>query len=302
MNTIKNVRIFSPCFRVPVATLRRTIDNFLDLRMILERRQLDCQILLINDDPENDEMSECLEAQSQAHDFISVHRNDRNLGNSEAIQLGYSWVLNENSNTLGGSCDADGEHHPLAFAFYIDKLLQNECDGVIGSIVYPDHGDSSLDNRSDRAFMRSIGFDQAQILGLKNSFSQECSFDGALYVQAPGFQLHNAAFIQKAMDLLPIYTQEFIKQFGEFPKWGMHFVVDALLSLAGANMHAAYLPCFGMPPARDRSKRWLQLEAALKHMQFFENSFRKLDRFKSDLPPIAISELPQRDPSGIAPK
>lgn len=231
------------------------VRGFVDLYRVLEGRGLSLQVLMINDDPASH-----LQLTKETEPFVEVRRHATNEGNAACILEGYSWVVRDaDAVTVGGSCDADGEHDPLSFVRCIEWIDKDECDGVVGSIEYPEHLVTSVDQRADRDQARSIGFEQSALLGMVDA--------GRLYMQSPGFQLHRAILIEQALELAAAYRAAFIERFGEAPRWGTHFVMDFLLANLGARLRAAYLPCFGLPPNRTAAKRTQQGLASRQHME-----------------------------------
>lgn len=249
----KQLLIFSPAFNV-ADLIPETLAAFADLETVLAQYGCGLRVFIINDNS-TDQTQEVLEKFRKSHPFLEIQKNEKNEGNAANIVLGYQWALHPvDEESLIGCCDADGEHNPLAFRRHIDYIDSDERDGVVGSIIYP----ADKLNWADLNMMRFLGSVQATMMGITDPF----------YIQSPGHQLHRPKFLRTAIEvLLSQYRTFFEDRYGEFPRWGMHGVIDSLVSLAGGKLKSVYLECFGLPPNRDDAKREAQALAALNHQQ-----------------------------------
>lgn len=260
---INGLYLFSPAFNVG-DTIVENLAFFEDLNIILERRGAFLKLCVINDNSK-DNTSYVLEAYASEHDFVIVQNNEKNLGNAQNIINGYTWALGKAGNDdLIGCLDADGEHNPLAFRKHIDYIMKENFDGVVGSIIYPDAKMGWLDMN----MMRFNGGLQAALMGIDDPF----------YIQSPGFQLHRPKFLREAvLNLFPRYQTYFVENsYGEFPRWGMHAVIDYLVSVLGGKLKSVYLECFGLPPNRDPEKLRDQAWAAMVHMKALDAFIRRV--------------------------
>jgi hypothetical protein len=217
-------------------------------------------------------------------------RNARNIiaGYTRALDLASELhKYDAISRVLIGSLDADGEHNPLLMMKHIEymtvgipageirqKIGSNtfaeqhwapllagrandekvKVDGVVGSIIYPDHGISYIEATT----MRFFGLWQAAKAGIPEPF----------YIQSPGWQLHRVQYLREAViNFLPRYKAFFAGRNPgeEFPHWGMHGVIDSLVAVAGGRLWSAFLECYGMAPNRNLEKLNLQRNAAALH-------------------------------------
>lgn len=244
------IRIFSPVYNVagPVATL---IQEFADVHLMLSARGHELSVLLI-DDNSNDGTADVLNAASEAHPWLQVRHNPKNLGNAGNIIAGYRWGIDSDAGVVG-CMDADGEHSPYAMIRHLSMIERGECDGIAGSIIFPDHDA----NYHDRNMMRFWGGMQAAMAGV----------DGMFYIQSPGYNLHQRHRVAQALGLFGQYQQFFVDNTAEpFPRWGLHGVMVHLIAVGtGAHIKAAYLECFGHSPNRTPDKLILQANAANAH-------------------------------------
>jgi len=252
---ISNLLLFSPAYNVG-ETIGKGLEMFEDLAALLKLRGCKLELLIINDNS-SDDTGEILEKFSASHQFLTVKNNETNLRNAANIITGYNWAIDnvgENINeSLIGCLDADGEHNPLAFRKHIEYITEEGFDGVVGSIIYPDHRIGWLDMH----MMRFNGGLQAAMMGISEPF----------YIQSPGHQLHRVKYLKEAVkNLFPRYQEFFAKQSNEkMPAWGMHAVFDSLVSIAGGKLKSVYLECFNPPPNRDAKKLMEQAWAAMLH-------------------------------------
>lgn len=249
----KQLLLFSPAYNV-AEYLERDILYFADLQEVL--RGYGCSLtLLVIDDHSTDHTWDTLTRFAKTFDFLRTRRNEMNVGNTTNIIAGYRWALGvADEETLIGCLDADGEHNPLAFRRHIDYIESGECDGVVGSIIYP----ADKMNWATLNSMRFLGAVQASMMGIIDPF----------YIQSPGYQLHDPRFLKTAVEiLLPQYREFYEEHYGEFPQWGVHAVIDSLVSMAGSKLKSVYLECFGLPPNRSSEKLETQALAALNHQK-----------------------------------
>lgn len=251
---VKNLYLFSPAFKVG-DTIGKNLEMFEDLEVMLKARGCNLHLLIINDkSPDN--TKEVLESFAATHSFMEVQNNEENLKNAKNVILGYNWAVNkaDDKSALIGCLDADGEHNPLAFRRHIEYVTNEGYDGVVGSIIYPDHRIGWLDMN----MMRFNGGLQAAMMGISEPF----------YIQSPGYQLHRPQYPREAVkNLLPRY-REFYSEYNhgdEMPMWGMHAVIDSLITLVGSKLKSVYLECFMTPPNRDPKKLMDQAWAAMIH-------------------------------------
>lgn len=242
--------VFSPAFNT-AGTLPKLIDEFDDVAVTLGRHGHDLTVLIINDNS-TDGTRALLDAATKKYHWLEVRHNEKNLGNAGNILAGYQWGVDAHVDVIG-CLDSDGEHSPYAMIRHLGMIARGECDGVVGSIIFPDHNA----NHHDRNMMRFWGGMQAAMAGV----------DGMFYIQSPGYNLHRCGFVEEALDLFQLYQEFFAKNTTEqFPRWGMHGVVIHLMAV-GAKSHikAAYLECFGQSPNRAPDKLVLQANAANVH-------------------------------------
>jgi hypothetical protein len=217
-------------------------------------------------------------------------RNAKNIiaGYTRALELTFKIHGNDAvSKVLIGSLDADGEHNPLLMMKHIIYITQGiqageirqkignntfaqqhwapllaeradeekvKVDGVVGSIIYPDHGISYIEATT----MRFFGLWQAAKAGIPEPF----------YIQSPGWQLHRVQYLREAViNLMPRYRAFFAGRNPgeEFPDWGMHGVVDSLIAMSGGRLWSAFLECYGVAPNRNLEKLNQQRNAAALH-------------------------------------
>ncbi len=258
---INRLCIFSPAFKVG-ETIEKSLEMFEDFEVLLKARGVELQLQIINDgSPDN--TREALEKFATSHNFMSVKNNEKNLGNAKNIVAGYNWAIETAENSSGtalvGCLDADGEHNPLAFRKHIEYITEEGFDGVVGSIIYPDHRINWLDMH----MMRFNGGLQAAMMGVAEPF----------YIQSPGYQLHRLRYIKEAVqNLFPRYQKFYEKESREeMPKWGMHALLDTLACTAGAKLKSVYLECFSAPPNRDAEKSMQQAWANMSHARMASN-------------------------------
>lgn len=272
--------------------------QFIGLKAALrDALSMDLALLIINDNS-NDGTREVLDSLAEKHDFLRVIHNEKNMRNASNIVRGYTENLRLAKEELGGSADdkaligcldADGEHNPMLMLRHIKNYVIDgvplaeieerikkslvkdkwqrflaevpadgrvHFDGVVGSIIYPDHSISY----QDATMMRFFGMMQ----------SAQCGVAEPFYIQSPGWQLHRVKYLNEAViNLLPRYKIFFAgRNVGEeFPAWGLHGVIDDLVSIVGGKLYSAFLECYGTPPNRDLDKLGKQSDAAMKHGQ-----------------------------------
>ncbi len=286
------IRIFSPVFNVAKA-VGLLIDEFADVGLMLKAHGHEMEVFLI-DDNSKDGTREVLDQAAVKYDWIEVRHNEKNLGNAGNIVVGYRWGVESDADVIG-CMDADGEHSPYAMIRHLRMIENGECDGVSGSIIFPDHhidrkaikktmleinvlgasgnGDVvkraleiieqlsqeiiASDDHNDRNMMRFWGRMQSTIAGV----------DGTFYIQSPGYNLHQRHRVAEALELFEKYQEFFAANTNEsFPRWGLHGVIIHLIAVStGAHIKAAYLECFGKSPNRTPNKLLLQANAANIH-------------------------------------
>jgi glycosyltransferase involved in cell wall biosynthesis len=248
---MQKVSIFSPVYNVAVP-VARLIGEFADVALMLQAHGDELEVLLINDNS-TDGTKDVLDAAAAKHAWLKVQHNEKNLGNAGNIIVGYTWGADSDADIVG-CMDADGEHSPYAMIRHLRMIKNGECDGVAGSIIFPDHNA----NHNDRNMMRFWGGMQSSMAGV----------DGMFYIQSPGYNLHQRHRVAKALELFNEYTKFFAANTTEtMPRWGMHGVLIHLIAVGtGAHIKAAYLECFGNSPNRTPEKLLLQANAANVHM------------------------------------
>lgn len=244
------IRIFSPVYNVAVA-VDHLVSEFADVGVVLNLHAHRLEVLLINDNS-TDGTREVLDRASEACPWLTVRHNTKNLGNAGNIIAGYRWGADSDADVVG-CMDADGEHSPYAMIRHLGMIERGECDGIAGSIIFPDHDA----NHHDRNMMRFWGGMQAAMAGV----------DGMFYIQSPGYNLHQRHRVGEALELFEQYRKFFADNTTEaFPRWGLHGVMIHLLAVGtGAHIKAAYLECFGKSPNRTPDKLILQANAANVH-------------------------------------
>lgn len=244
------IAIFSPAFNT-AGTLPKLIDEFDDVAVTLGRHGHELTVLIINDNS-TDGTKDLLDAAVKKYHWLTVHHNEKNLGNAGNIVAGYEWGVDLDADVIG-CLDADGEHSPYAMIRHLRMIGNGECDGIAGSIIFPDHDA----NHHDRNMMRFWGGMQAAMAGV----------DGLFYIQSPGYNLHQRHRVEKVLELFTEYQKFFAKNTTEpFPRWGLHGVMIHLIAVGtGAHIKAVYLECFGHSPNRTPDKLLLQANAANVH-------------------------------------
>ncbi|MFZ2187749.1 MAG: glycosyltransferase family 2 protein [Candidatus Moraniibacteriota bacterium] len=244
------IRIFTPAFNVvaSIPTLLRELDEVIGT---LIRNGNIVEVLVI-DDNSVDGTKDILDAALSEYRWLRVQHNEKNLGNAGNIVAGYRWGADSDADIVG-CLDADGEHSPYAMIRHLRMIGNGECDGIAGSIIFPDHDA----NHHDRNMMRFWGGMEAAMAGV----------DGLFYIQSPGYNLHQRHRVEKALELFTEYQKFFAKNTTEpFPRWGLHGVMIHLIAVGtGAHIKAAYLECFGHSPNRTPDKLLLQANAANIH-------------------------------------
>lgn len=264
--------LFCPAFKA-AKKIEENWEFFQDLNRNLDSRKWKLRLLILNDGETADSLldkavrdqailnREILDRLAAENDFLEVRHNKTNLGNAANVRAGYQWALSlANPETDLIACqDADSEHDPISLPRQMKKILLGKCDGIIGTIVYPDHAVGYL----DRHMMRHLAFSQSQMMGLTENIT---------YIQSSGYNIHKPALLQKVFfELLPKYEEYYRANIGEWPSWGFHAVYQTLLYVAGARLDVAYLACLGKSPNRTPEKADLQAAAALSH----NNALRK---------------------------
>lgn len=252
--------VFTPAYNV-ADSLPKLIEELREVAMVLVHRKpmISLEVLIINDNS-TDATKEILDEAQKTHQWLECLHNKTNLGNAANIIAGYEWASQAD---IAGCLDADGEHSPYAMLRHIDWLLGEQCDGVAGSIIFPDHDA----NYHDRNMMRFCGGMQSVAAGI----------DGMFYIQSPGYNLHRAEYVRTALELYKEYQTFFAEHsIDPMPRWGMHGVMIHLLSKgADAQIKAAYLECFGQSPNRTPDKLLLQANAAMTHSRMLERFLQK---------------------------
>ena len=253
------VCLFSPVYNAAHA-VRRLIEEFADVELILRTRGDTLSVLLIND-ASTDETRDILRDAQSEFEWLSVRHNEENRGNAENVITGYAWGAASDADIVG-CMDADGEHSPYAVIRHVRMIESGTCDGIVGSIIFPDHDA----NYHDRNMMRFWGGMQAALAGI----------DGMFYIQSPGYNLHQRSRVEEALKLYAEYRNFFaLKTPEEFPRWGLHGVMIHLIAVGtGARLKAAYLECFGHSPNRSPEKLMLQANAANTHAAMLKAFFR----------------------------
>ncbi|HBI33658.1 MAG TPA: hypothetical protein DEA43_03505 [Candidatus Moranbacteria bacterium] len=287
-----DIRIFGPAFNVG-KTIVTLIEEFADVQQVLKRKGHNLQVLLMNDNS-TDNTGKLMDQSAKKYKWLEVRHNATNLGNSANIIAGYTWGAESDADIVG-CMDTDGEHSPYAMIRHISMIERGVCDGISGSIIFPDHhvdrkaiektmleintlgtsGNEDVlkkaleimsqlsaevflcDDHNDRNMMRFWGRMQSTMAGV----------DGTFYIQSPGYNLHQRHKVAEALVLFENYRRFFAENTDEpFPKWGMHGVFIYLLSVGtGEHIKAVYLECFGKSPNRTPDKLLLQANAANTH-------------------------------------
>jgi glycosyltransferase involved in cell wall biosynthesis len=244
------IRIFIPAYNVE-KSIEKLLIEFAEVELMLKLRHHDLSVLII-DDNSTDGTREVLDRMAKDLIWLEVMHNEKNLGNAGNIVVGYRWGADSDANIVG-CMDADGEHSPYAMIRHLDMIENRECEGVVGSIIFPDHDA----NHHDRNMMRFWGGMQAAMAGI----------DGMFYIQSPGYNLHKRYSVVCALELLEKYKAFFAANTTEtFPRWGMHGIMIHLIAVGtGAHIKAVYLECFGKSPNRTPEKLLLQANAANTH-------------------------------------
>jgi len=247
---MKKIRIFSPVYNV-ANSVERLINEFADVELLIKSHGNELELLLINDNS-TDGTREVLDLAAEKYAWLNVSHNEKNIGNAGNIIVGYSWGANSDADIVG-CMDADGEHSPYAMIRHLRMIENGECDGISGSIIFPDHNA----NHNDRNMMRFWGGMQASMAGV----------DGMFYIQSPGYNLHQRHRVVKALELFRKYEEFFVANTTEaMPRWGMHGIIIHLIAVGtGAHIKAVYLECFGQSPNRTPEKLLLQANAANVH-------------------------------------
>ncbi|MCI0533288.1 glycosyltransferase [bacterium] len=246
------IRIFSPVFNA-AESLKILLQEFTDVAHVLKEHGHTIEVLIIND-CSTDRTREVLDCAAVDYAWLVPKHNDKNLGNAENIIAGYTWGVRSDVDVVG-CMDADGEHSPYALIRHLRMIERGDCDGISGSIIFPDHNA----NYYDRNMMRFWGGQQSVMAGI----------DGTFYIQSPGYNVHRRDRVEKALELFDQYKDFFALHATEpFPRWGLHGVmIDLLARGAGSRIKAAYLECFGSSPNRTPEKIFLQADAANTHMK-----------------------------------
>jgi len=244
------INIFTPAFNVE-KTIGKLITEFADVEMILRTRGHELRVLVIND-KSTDNTKSVLDLAVNENSWLEVGHNAQNIGNAGNIVAGYRWGVQSGADVVG-CMDSDGEHSPYALIRHLQMIESGQCDGVVGSIIFPDHNA----NHHDRNMMRYHGGMQSALAGI----------DGMFYIQSPGYNIHQAYRVKKALEFFEEYKRFFAESTNEeFPRWGLHGVIIYLIAVGtGAHIKAAYLECFGQSPNRTPEKLLLQANAANVH-------------------------------------
>ncbi len=244
------IRIFVPAYNVG-GSINRLVGEFADVVDMLGRKGVQMKVLVIND-MSTDDTTQILDTAVDNFPWLTVKHNLTNLGNAANIEIGYAWGGASTCNIVG-CMDADGEHSPYALIRHIGMIERGECDGIAGSIIFPDHDA----NHHDRNMMRFWGGMQATLAGI----------DGLFYIQSPGYNLHQRHRVEQALKLFDQYKKFYAENTAEqFPRWGMHGIIIYLLAVGTkAHIKATYLECFGKSPNRTPEKLLLQANAANIH-------------------------------------
>jgi|GEM_PF-5878211 glycosyltransferase involved in cell wall biosynthesis len=244
------INIFIPAFNVGT-TIGRLISEFADVEMMLKARGHELRVLVINDNS-TDNTKSVLDLAVNTSCWLEIGHNNKNIGNAGNIIAGYRWGVQSGADVVG-CIDSDGEHSPYAMIRHLQIIESGQCDGVVGSIIFPDHNA----NHHDRNMMRYHGGMQSALAGV----------DGMFYIQSPGYNLHQTHRVKKALEFFEGYKKFFTENTSEeFPRWGLHGVIIHLIAVGtGAHVKAAYLECFGQSPNRTPEKLLLQANAANVH-------------------------------------
>lgn len=247
------IRIFLSAFNAGTS-LQRLLNEYLDVTYVLSAHGHTLHVLLINDGSTDNTPSLINEAQKK-YSWLHSKHNPKNLGYATNIVTGYRWGINSDADIVG-CMDADGEHSPYAFIRHLRMIENGECDGVVGSIIFPNTDD--IHHYHDHNMMRFWGGMQSALAGI----------DGVFHIQSPGYNLHQAHRVKKALELFDEYKAFFMENTTEpFPRWGLHGVMIHLIAVGtGAHIRAAYLECFGHSPNRTQKKLLQQAHAADIHI------------------------------------
>ncbi len=210
------LRIFAPAYNV-AGSLVKLIEELDDVQDTLTRQGHNLSVLIINDNS-TDDTREALEHASQRYDWLFVRHNEQNLGNAGNIIAGYQWGVDSDADIIG-CLDADGEHSPYAMIRHLGMIEDGKCDGIAGTIIFPEH---DVVNHLDRKMMWFWGESQSKAAGI----------DGVFYIQSPGYNLHQRHRVAKALELFKDYQQFFTQNSSEqLPRWGMHGVFIHLIAV-----------------------------------------------------------------------
>lgn len=246
----KTIRLFLPAFNAGEA-LRGVLEQVREVSKILPERGYKLETLVINDGS-TDGTGEIAREFSRAPFSPIAVRERQNQGNALTLLEGCSWGVEA---SIVAWMDSDGEHSPYDLLHALSILDEGTVTGVVGCVTYPSH----LLKKLDRDMMGFFGRLQAEAVGVEE-----------WTLQAPGFQVHQAQYVEAALEMLPAYRKFFEERFGPLPRWGTNFVLDALMRLAGAQFRTMYLGCFGDPPNRTPEKALLQADAAMRHLRAFK--------------------------------
>lgn len=244
------ISVFLPAFNV-ATQIGRLLAEMNDVFNVFGGQGHELCVLVI-DDHSIDATAQALQEAGERYSWLQIRTNPQNLGNATNILAGYRWGVEQESNLIA-CMDADGEHSPYSLIRHARMILDGVCDGVVGSIIFPDHNS----NYHDRNMMRFWGGMQASLAGI----------DGMFYIQSPGYNVHQGHRVAMALQLFEEYQIFFAAHTTEeFPRWGVHGVIIHLVARGtGANVKAAYLECFGQSPNRTPEKLLLQANAANIH-------------------------------------
>ena len=276
MKAISHLFLFTPAYNCQ-ESIGKVLKRAKDLKLLLEQEKTSISLLVINDGS-SDQTAQIVQEFKKENPFVDLQNNQRNLGKADSIIIGYRWALNkaekvaeEDESILIGCFDADGEHNPLSLREHIEYVVEEGFDGVVGSIIYPDHEIK----RADLHMMHFFGYLQSEMARIKDPF----------YIHSPGYQLYKLRIVKIVTEeLFPDYKRFFQQNYGKFPRWGIQGVIVVLASLVGVRIKSVYLECFGTPPNRDPQKLIEQAKAEMDHQRALSEFLKS--RFLKDIDKI----------------
>lgn len=231
------IRIFSPGYNVG-KTAMDLIEDYINVQKILIGMKCKIELLLI-DDNSVDNTLEIFKQAAKKHKWITVKHNKKRMFNAANIIRGYKWGAKSKCDII--ICmDFDGEHSPYAIPRHLRMIQRGECDGVVGSIIFPDH---HIDRRAIEKTLLEINSLSEQgneemvkhflsILEKINQFGEElisadgfldrnmmrywgrmqstiAGIDGTFYIQSPGYNIHQRYRVEEALKLFKEYKRFF---------------------------------------------------------------------------------------------